>query len=131
MDNILTSLFSWNFILFTLGLAAITFGLRRFVEVIILNNPKFPGSSHSKFWTDFFLPIAPVINGAILGWLMSQFPYPAGISSTSARVMFGLVAGLLSGLAYRIVKGLIKDKLDQLKQKKETKDEPVSQPEAK
>lgn len=104
-------LLSWQFWVFCLGLAAITFVIRKAVEFFILDNPKMPGSRTSSLWRNLLLPIAPICNGVIIGFFAKQYPYPEGISSASGRVFFGLVAGLLSSTVYRLAWNLVKDKI--------------------
>lgn len=111
MDTVLHALLSYQFVLFCLGLAAITYVIRLAVQFFILDNPKMPGSRVSAFWREFLLPIAPVVNGAIIGLLVKSSLYPTVVDGTASRVFFGLVAGLLSGLVYRVIWGLIKTKL--------------------
>jgi len=108
MDTVLQALFGWQLLFFCLGIAAVTFVIRKIVEFYILDNPKMPGSRASKAWKELFLPIGPVIGGALLGLCAVKYPFPDGISSVSGRVMFGLVAGLLSGFVYRVIKGMLK-----------------------
>lgn len=111
METALQALLSYQFILFCLGLSAITYVIRLAVQFFILDNPKMPGSRTSKLWTELLLPIAPVVNGALLGWLIKTSLYPTGVHETVGRVFFGLVAGLFSGLVYRVIWGMIKSKL--------------------
>lgn len=110
MDNLLQTLLTWQFILFSLGIAAITEVIRRGIEFFILDNPKMPGTRASKFWREFLLPIAPYVNGILIAFFATKFPYPEGIDSVSAREFFGLVAGAFSGLTYRVITGLLKNK---------------------
>lgn len=108
MDAVFYAIFSWQFLLFCLGIAAVTFVIRKLVEYFILDNPKMPGSRTSKLWRELLLPIGPVCGGALLGLVAAKYPYPEGINSISGRVIFGLVAGLLSGLVYRVISGMLK-----------------------
>lgn len=64
-------------------------------------------AKNSKLWKDLILPILPVILGPAAAYLAHQYPYPGGLTSGSARVAFGLVAGLLSGLVYRVLKSML------------------------
>lgn len=121
MDLSFAILTSWQFVLFCLGIAALTFVVRKVVEYF-LDKPEVPVNKTSKIWTELLLPIGPVISGAVLGFLFKEYPYPEGISSDSARMFFGLVAGLFSGLAYKIVKGLLTKKADEVTSELENKD---------
>ena len=109
MDAVFYALFSWQFLLFCLGIAAVTFVIRKIVEYFILDNPNLPGNRASKLWRELLLPIGPVVGGALLGLIASKYPFPEGINSASGRVIFGLVAGLLSGLVYRVLTGMLKN----------------------
>ena len=112
MDELLKILFSWNFIVFCLGLAGITFVLRTLIEYFILNNPKLPGNKNSPIWGSLILPIAPVVFGALAGYFAQNYPYPEGLSASQyGRVSFGLVAGLLSGLIYRVIAEFLRSKM--------------------
>jgi hypothetical protein len=110
MDSVLQALLSVQFVIFCLGLAAITFVVRRAVE-FFLDKPWVPASKASHIWRGLVLPVMPVILGALFGFVASKYPYPEGLDTTSGRVMFGLVAGLLSGLIYRVIKESILDKI--------------------
>ena len=110
MEMSLQTLLSWQFILFCLGIAALTSVVRKVVE-FILDNPKVPASKTSKFWTELFLPILPIILGLVMAVMAKKFPYPMDASSALVRGLFGSVAGLLSGLVYRILAGMLRAKL--------------------
>jgi hypothetical protein len=111
MDTGLEALLSWQFLLFCLSIAAITFVIRKIFEFVVLDNPKMPGNRTSRLWTELLLPIGPVFTGAAVAFFAKQYPYPSGISSASGRILFGLVAGLLSGLIYRVIRGMLKSKI--------------------
>jgi hypothetical protein len=113
MDNVLQALLSWQFIFFALAIAAMTFVLRKVVEFAI-DSPHIPTGTMTKenrFWTELILPISPVLMGAAIGFFATMYPFPDGIASASARIAFGMVAGLLSGLLYRVIKGVLVSKL--------------------
>lgn len=101
----LSTLFSLQFLIFCLGLAAVIFVVRRFVEYFV------KAGSLLKLWHELILPVFPVMLGGFTGLLATMYPYPEGIQSLSGRVLFGLVAGLLSGLVYRVIKSLLKAKI--------------------
>lgn len=110
MDTNLLEIFSWQFVLFGLFIYGLTFILRKFGETI-LDKPQIPINKTDKIWSEFFLPVAPIANGALLGWLLKMFPFPEGIHSTSGRIIFGFVCGLASSWIYKVVRGLLKAKL--------------------
>lgn len=114
MDDLLRIFLSWQFMIFCLGLAALGFIFRKIIEYAILDNPHMPGSKHSMIWRSVILPIAPVVSGAVAGYFAKNYPYPEGLGASEyGRISFGLVAGLLSGLVYRVVTELLKSKMAQ------------------
>jgi|HubBroStandDraft_5_1064220.scaffolds.fasta_scaffold99723_2 phosphoglycerol transferase MdoB-like AlkP superfamily enzyme len=108
MDPILTILLSWQFILFGLAVAGVVYVVRILVEYFIQLAKRDPKTS--KFWSELVLPILPVALGALAAVKFKSFPYPDGLVTRGDRIIFGLVAGLLSTLLYRIVKGLLSAK---------------------
>lgn len=112
MEPILQMLLSWQFIVFGLAIAALIFVIRQFIEYAISNWIKLSKKSKLlKLWNNLFLPILPVLLGALSGFLVKTYPYPNGLSTTGGRVVFGLVAGLMSGLLYRVIKSLLFQKV--------------------
>ncbi len=108
MDG-LQSFLSWQFVLFCLALVAITSVVRKIVEYF-LEHPSVPTTKHSTVWTGLVLPIFPIILGPTVAVLVKQYPYPDDLKSAGSRVIFGLVAGLICPIAYRIVKKFLKSK---------------------
>lgn len=104
MDNIITTLLSWQFISFGLAISAILFVLKTVIEF-------WKTIREAKLWKEVFLPILPVIIGSAGAVVLSSYPYPENITTVSARLVFGLIAGLFSGLIYRIIKALIIQKV--------------------
>lgn len=114
MDELLKIFLSWQFMIFCLGLSGMGFVFRKLIEYFILDNPHVPASKHSMIWRSLILPIAPVVSGALAGYLAKGYPYPDGLASSEyGRISFGLVAGLLSGLVYRVIAELLRSKMAQ------------------
>ena len=114
MDALLSIFLSWQFIIFCLGLAGMGFVFRKLIEYFILDNPHLPGNKNSMIWRSLLLPIAPVLTGAFAGYLAKGYPYPEGLGTSEyGRVSFGLVAGLLSGLVYRVISEILRSKISQ------------------
>jgi hypothetical protein len=114
MDNMLQALLSWQFVLFCLAVAAVSFVVRKIGE-FVLDHPNIPTGNLSKsdrFWKELFLPVLPVLMGPLGAVLAAQYPYPDGLETVSGRLVFGLVAGLLSGLMYRLINSLITSKIN-------------------
>jgi hypothetical protein len=105
MDNGLALLFSWQFILFGLGVSVVMWFLRTILEYI------FPTIDKIKFWSELCVPLLPPIIGATISYFATKYAYPDGLSSLSGRILFGSVAGLLSGLIFQVAKGMLKDKI--------------------
>lgn len=101
----LTQLFSWQFILFSLGVFVATWIVRTIVEYAL------PVATKGKFWQELCLPLTPPISGAIMAFFATKYAYPDGLTSLSGRLLFGSVAGMFSGFIYRVIKGLLKDKI--------------------
>jgi hypothetical protein len=106
MDPILSVFLSWQFIMFSLGIYVITWMMRTLLEY------KFPKVITSKFYSEIILPFTPVFVGAIVAFFATQYAYPAGIGTLSGRLLFGSVSGLLSGTLFRVIKAMLKSKLD-------------------
>lgn len=104
MDPILSILLSWQLVIFGLAIYAIVFVVRTLVEY------KLP-STYEKFWEDVFLPIFPVVIGAVGAYFIKAFPYPDGLTTTVSRVIFGLGVGLLSTTLYRVIFALMGQKI--------------------
>lgn len=109
MDPILQTLFSWQFVIFGMSIAAVMFVIRKVAEYAMSNWAA--AAKESKLWNDLLLPILPVILGATSALLIKTFPYPEGLHTGSSRFIFGLVAGLLSTLLYRVFKALMVQKI--------------------
>lgn len=110
MDPILQMLLNWQMVLFGLAIAAVTFVIRKVIEYAMANWQF--AAKESKMWTDLILPILPVFLGVGGALLFKMFPYPNGLTGGESRGIFGLVAGLLSTLLYRVVNTLLGQKID-------------------
>lgn len=102
----LAALFSWQFVLLSLFIAGITFIVRLVMEYYKEN------LKDQKFWRDVFLPIFPLVLGVVIGATMSKYPYPDGLVSIGGRIVFGMVAGMFSGLVFRVMNAMLKAKED-------------------
>ena len=115
MDPILQVLLSWQFVLYGLAVSTVLYILRQSVEYLA-EVAKWNLDS-SKFWNDFFLPLAPIAIGVVGALLLKSFPYPGftpdvhGVFARGDRIIFGLVTGSLSTLMYRVIKALLYQKM--------------------
>lgn len=103
----LSTFTGWQFLFLSTFIAGITLVIRKVIEYYILDNPNLPGDKKSKIWTSLVLPLTPLVIGCLFGWLVSGYPYPDGITHVSARIALGMVAGMLSGSVYRVIKELL------------------------
>lgn len=103
MDSAIQILLSWQFLMLCLGIAAITFVFRKIFEYVIFKY----FSKIKNAWSEVIVPILPVIIGGLIAEFAKQYPYPDDIQSDSGKVFFGLIAGMFSGLVYRIAKSYI------------------------
>ncbi len=110
MDNLLQLLTSIQFVGLSLALIAITY-VARVIGEYVLDSPKVPMTKYSKFWTKLVLPILPIILGGVYYFVAPSLSYPDVIKSVADKVCFGLMAGLLSGLEYQVIKGLLEKQL--------------------
>jgi len=116
------ALLSWQFILFSLCVFSVVFILRIIVEYF-LRNFKIV-SKKSRLWNELILPIAPPIIGILMSIFGTNLPYPENLTTLDGKIEFGLVAGLFSGLVYRVVKSFVASKIV-IKNKEADKEEKI------
>ena len=109
MDTALQILFSYQFLLFCLAVSATTYVITLVVEHIFQSVKII--ASYNYIWKKLILPILPIVLGSVAALIAIQYPYPEGLTSASGRFAFGLVAGLLSGFAWRWIKAIIGSKM--------------------
>ncbi len=112
MDTALQALFSYQFVLFCLAVSAFTYVVTMVVNYAF--HIKGYDAKENHLWSELILPILPLILGSLGAVIAVQYPYPLEITSASGRFAFGLVAGLLSGFAWRWVKAIISSKMKSL-----------------
>jgi len=110
MDQAFQALLTWQFLFFCLAIAALTFVFRKIGDFII-NNYKW-AAIVVRFWNDLMLPILPVVLGCVTALILKKYPYPDNLTTGGSRFIWGLVAGLLSGLVYRIVKSFLNNQIN-------------------
>ena len=108
MDNVFQALLSWQLLFACLAIAAATFIFRKLIEYLMETFLSF--KKEARFWTDLILPIFPMVFGSLVALWAKGLPFPDGITTGSARFACGLVAGLLSGLVYRVIKSFLNTK---------------------
>lgn len=102
----LMQFFTWQFMLFSMAIAGVTYVIRLLVEYFLKNTQKL------KLWKDVLLPIFPIVLGVLMGAFMVKYPYPEGLVSAGSRIVFGLVAGMFSGVLYRVIIAMLNFKAE-------------------
>jgi len=119
MDTLIHAFLSWQFLFFCLAIGAVIFVVRQVVEYGMENwwPLKQWKAAHkdAKLWRGLILPILPILLGQAGALLAKGYPYPEGFSSTSGRIVFGLVAGFTSGLIVRLFRSFLSDKVSEFK----------------
>lgn len=105
MEKIFEILFSWHLIMFCLSVSAITFVFKKFVTYGV-KKVAFLKKFHD-FWFQALMPTVPVLIGGCVAYFMKNYPYPPEVTETSGRLFFGFVAGMFSGLVYKVIKSFI------------------------
>lgn len=105
MDEVFQTFFSAQTILLCLGVYVITFVIRRVVETV------WPKVKFNRYWREIFVPIGPIVNGAILGLVMKTWVFPEIVGeSRSGRMVYGAVCGLFSAFLYNRIRAWLKSK---------------------
>jgi hypothetical protein len=97
----LWSFITWQFILFSLGVMTIVFILRTILQYFFIQ------LQSSRLWNTLVLPVAPILIGGTMARLLKAYPYSTGLTSNLDHILFGAVAGLLSGLIFSVIKGTL------------------------
>jgi hypothetical protein len=119
MDTLLQAFLTWQFLFFCLAIGAVVFVIRQIVEYWMENGwplkQWYAANKEAKLWRGLILPILPILLGQAGALLAKQYPYPEGFTSTSGRIVFGLVAGFTSGLIVRLFRSFLSDKISEFK----------------
>lgn len=106
MDSVLQGLLSLQFLFFCLAIGAVVFVIRQIVEYAMVNwwplKQWNAANKDSTIWRGLILPILPIMLGLGATVFAKSFPYPDGLTTTSGRLVFGLVAGFTSGIVVRL-----------------------------
>ncbi len=106
MEKAFEIFLSWQFIICALLIWVMVFVIRQISETI------WPWMPDNLYWRKLFLPLGPLVTGLLFGFVKS-FPWPVALGadpSISARMAFGVIAGLFSGFAHAQVAAFIKAK---------------------
>jgi predicted PurR-regulated permease PerM len=117
MDTVLHAFLSWQFLFFCLAIGAVVFVVRKLVEYGMDNwwplKQWKKAHKDAKLWRSLILPILPILLGQAGALFAKAYPYPEGFSSTSGRLVFGLVAGFTSGLIVRLYMSFLSSKVSE------------------
>jgi hypothetical protein len=70
MDQAIYQFICWQFIFACVAIGVITSSCRNFINYFIKKTETL------KFFEDVFLPVMPVVIGAVAGYIIKGFPYP-------------------------------------------------------
>lgn len=105
MDQGFELFLNWQTAILCLGIYLLTYSVRKTIEVL------WQGSAKNRIYSELLLPLGPIGNGVIIAIVAKQFPWPEPIThSTSARIMYGAIAGLASGWFYNRFRAFLKSK---------------------
>jgi len=95
--------FIWWMVLFCFSVIFTTFFVRRILEWI------WPILITRSFYRERFLPLFPLVLGAISALFSQHFHYPEGVGERPfTRILYGLVLGGSSGWVFKIVRSKVK-----------------------
>ena len=108
MDSALQTLLSFPFLSACLAVIAVVSVIKVIVNYGFSLKKLDP--LKNNLWQNLILPILPVLLGSGLS-LVKSYPFPAEITTNGAKFVFGLSAGLLSGLVWRVIKSMLSAKI--------------------
>lgn len=114
--NIFDQFLTLPMLIFCLVIFVLVWFQRRFLELA------WPKIKDNVFWRELFLPIGPPGTGAILGALICDYPFPDILNNLTGRIFCGIVCGLASAKAYRIMKMFLAEKTGQNAEQKDSDD---------
>jgi len=95
--------FIWWMVLFCFSVIFATFFFRKVVEGI------WPKLVTTPFYRERFLPLFPLVLGAVSALLSRNFHYPEGVGEHHfTRILYGLVFGGASGWVFKVVRSKVK-----------------------
>ncbi len=85
----------------------LTYVVRTFIEGVWI------GAKENHYWNELFLPLGPIVNGALLGLAAKSFMWPDLANKTMlARMMYGAICGTFSALLYARVRSWVAAKAE-------------------
>ena len=107
MDEIFQVFVNPATIFVCLAAYVLTYVLRTFVQGV------WADSKTNHYWNELFLPLGPIVNGALLGLAAKSFMWPDLANKTVlARMMYGAICGMFSALLYARVRSWLASKAE-------------------
>lgn len=114
--NLFDQFLTIQMLIFCLVVFVLVWAQRKIIELT------WPKIKEKIIWREFFLPIGPPATGAALGALISTYPFPDVFNNLTGRIFCGIVCGLASAKAYRIMKAFFVEKTGQNIEQKDPDD---------
>jgi hypothetical protein len=121
MDQALTNFLGWHTLIFGLACWILTLFTRKIVETAVPSLKKGADankegatykSTFARWWNEVILYALPVMWGSFSASVATMYPFPEGLTSFSARLLFGIVVGFFSGFLFKIFKKVVLKKFD-------------------
>lgn len=126
LDKIAETFVNPQTILICLAIYLMTFVIRKIVE------GAWKGASENRLWREVWLPIGPIVNGALIGLFAKTFVWPEFIGTSAAgRIMYGAICGVFSALIYGRIRSWVQSapmKVGQTKAEPDKAPEPLPLP---
>jgi hypothetical protein len=95
LDTVFHAFVSWQTVLFCLGIAILTYGVRTVVENV------WKGAASNAIWNHVFVRLGPIGTGSGLALVSKSFPWPSEIvGSPLAMAFYGAACGVASAYVY-------------------------------
>lgn len=105
MDEVLETFVTPATIFVCLAAYVLTYFVRTLVQGL------FPQVKKSHYWAELFLPLGPIVNGALLGFMAKSIMWPDMFNRTTlGRCMYGAICGLFSAFLYARVRSWLASK---------------------
>lgn len=104
MESILT----WSTLLFSLCVFIVTYLIRTSMELLFPTlSKKTPLNSAQLVWEEVVLLVLPVLLGVGLVVALPQWPFPAALTDSRSRMVYGAVCGFFSTWSYRLARTVL------------------------
>lgn len=102
LDAVFNAFVNPQTILLCLGVWVAVYVIRTVMEAL------WKGATKSLLWAELFVPLAPILLGGGLGFLMKTFMWPEFVgTSVIGRCVYGSICGIFSSLVYGRIRSFI------------------------